>query len=147
MKLITLLFYIIFAIAKADEFSLKSIGKLIRNETMNFPQGGKFVSFKHQGGFETNKGQYGNYYCSGNILYDKESTLEDMNFACEFKDKRKNRFITMGKRLKGSEVDRAVGKMNIIEAEGDWKNYIGYICTYAVEYVEDTIFSPAKCKK
>ena len=35
----------------------------------------------------------------------------------------------------------------IVEAEGFWKEYLGYKCTYAVEYVDETIFSTALCKK
>ena len=52
----------------------------------------------------------------------------------------------MGKRKKGSDLDRAVGQTNIIDAEGFWKNYIGYKCTYSVVYVEEIVFSPVKCK-
>ena len=69
-----------------------------------------------------------------------------MFFACENFDQNGEKFINMGKRFKGSDIDRAVGNMSIIEGEGFWKNYIGYKCTYAVEYVNKVIFSPAKCK-
>ena len=56
-------------------------------------------------------------------------------------------FIGMGKRLKGSDMDRAVGKTTLIDGKGFWKDYIGYKCSYAIEYVEDIVFAPVKCKK
>ena len=52
-------------------------------------------------------GKYGKYQCKGNILYNKENILEDMNFACEFIDQNEDKYIAMGKRSKGSEIDRA----------------------------------------
>ena len=69
-----------------------------------------------------------------------------MFFACENFDQNGEKFINMGKRFKGSDMDRAVGNMSIIEGEGFWENYIGYKCTYAVEYVNKVIFAPAQCK-
>ena len=61
-------------------------------------------------------------------------------------DQNGQKFINMGKRFKGSDIDRAVGNMSIIEGEGFWKNYVGYKCTYAVEYVNKVIFAPTHCK-
>jgi len=53
----------------------------------------------------------------------------------------------MGKRLKGSDMDRAVGKTILIDRERFWKDYIGYKCSYAIEYLEDIVFASVKCKK
>ena len=133
--------------ANSEEFVLKNIGKLVRNEVINFPDGSKFISFKHEGGFETDIGKYGKYRCKGSILYNKASTLENMFFACESKDQNGDTFIGMGKRKKGSDMDRAVGQTNIISGEGFWKKYIGFTCTYSVVYVDDVVLSPVKCKK
>jgi len=130
----------------AKEFTYKSTGTLERNEVITFPGGGKFISFKHSGGFETNIDKYGKYQCKGSILYDNNSSLENMYFACEFKDQNGDVFIGMGKRLKGSDMDRAVGKSELIDGKGFWKDYIGYRCSYAVEYVENIVFAPVKCK-
>ena len=47
-----------------------------------------------------------------------------MYFACEFKDQNGDIFIGMGKRLKGSDMDRAVGKSELIDGKGFWKDYI-----------------------
>ena len=69
-----------------------------------------------------------------------------MFFACENFDQNGEKLINMGKRFKGSDIDRAVGNMSIIEGEGFWKNYVGYKCKYAVEYVNKVFFAPAQCK-
>ena len=129
------------------EFTIKGTGKLVRNETLKFPNGGMFVSFKHEGGFETSIGKYGVYECSGSILYSNQSTLEKMFFACEFKDQDGDVIITMGKRKKGSDIDRAVGQTNLVSGNGFWKKFIGYTCTYSVVYVEEIVFSPGNCRK
>ena len=150
MKNFFILTFIIFCTVfsiHSNEFKYKAIGELKTNSVIDFPNGGKFVSFHHEGGFETDIGKYGEYICRGSILYDSESKLENMFFACEQKDQIGDRFINMGTRFKGTEMDRAVGIMNIIEGEGFWKDYIGYRCTYAVEYVSKVIFAPAQCKK
>ncbi len=131
---------------QANEFNYKSTGTLIRNEEVIFPNGGKFISFKHAGGFETDIGKYGKYQCNGSILYNNKSTLENMYFACEFKDQNGDTFITMGKRLKGSDMDRAVGQFELVDGNRFWKNYVGYKCSYAVEYVDNIVFAPVKCK-
>ena len=114
----------------AKDFTYKSTGTLERNEVTTFPGGGKFISFKHAGGFETDIGKYGKYQCNGSILYDNKSSLENMYFACKFKDQNGDAFIGMG-----------------IDGDGFWKDYIGYKCSYAIEYVEDIVFAPVKCKK
>ena len=69
-----------------------------------------------------------------------------MYFACKSKDQNGDAFIGMGKRLKGTDMDRAVGKTELIDGEGFQKDYIGYRCSYAIEYVEDIVFAPLKCK-
>ena len=120
----------------SNEFNYKNAGTLVRNEVMNFPRG-----------FETDIGKYGKYQCNGSILYNKESSLENMYFACEFKDQDGDIFIGMGKRLKGSDIDRAVGYSELVDGQGFWKDFIGYKCSYAVEYIDDIVFSPVKCKK
>ena len=125
------------------EFTYKSTGTLERNEVITFPGGGKFISFKHSGGFETNIDKYGKYQCKGSILYDNNSSLENMYFACEFKDQNGDVFIGMGKRLKGSDMDRAVGKSELIDGKGFWKDYIGYNVLMR-SMLNDIVFAPGQ---
>ena len=128
------------------EFNYNIMGKTIRNEEILFLSGSRFVSFKHEGGFNTNIGRYGVYYCSGSIFYNKKGALENMTYACEFSDQMKERFYSKGNRIKGSQSDRSIGKMKIYEGEGFWKDYVGFNCTYGLEYVENIVFVSAKCR-
>ena len=147
MRIVYFLLFFIFSLVNATEFSYKIVGNLTRNEITNFPGGGKFIAFKHSGGFETQMGKYGKYQCNGNILYNEQSTLENMYFACEHIDQNGDIFIAMGKRLKGSDMDIALGETVLVDGKGFWLDFVGYKCTYAVEYVSDIVFSPVKCKK
>ena len=132
----------------ADElsFTYDVKGTLIKEEKVDFPSGKKFISFRHEGGFETSIARYGFYYCTGSILYDNNESLEDMTFACEFKDQKNDKFFSMGTRDKGSDLDRSLGKMKIVEGTGFWKSYAGHSCIYGLEYVEKIIFVKANCR-
>ena len=130
-----------------NAFNYDIKGKLVRQETINFPSGSKFISFKHEGGFDTTLGRYGFYSCSGSIFYNKDEILDDMTFACEFRDQEGSSFFSRGRRLKGTQIDRSVGRMKIIEGKGFWKNYINFDCSYGLEYVEKIVFVNALCKK
>ena len=62
-----------------------------------------------------------------------------MNYACQFKDQKGEKFYAIGSRNKGSETDRSIGKMVVVEGEGLWENYIGKVCTYGLEYVDKIV--------
>ena len=147
MKFIIFILLIFSFTVNSSEFNYKNVGTLTRNEVTNFSGEAKFIAFKHSGGFETDIRKYGKYQCNGSILYNKESSLENMYFAFEFKDQDGDIFIGVGNRLKGSDIDRAVGYSELVDRQGVWKDFIGYNCSYAVEYIDDIFFSPVKCKK
>ena len=117
IKLIAIILSFFFSILNAEEFKYKVVGKLKTDNVIDFPEGGKFVSFHHEGGFETDIGKYGEYQCRGSILYDKNEKLVNMFFACENFDQNGEKFINMGKRFKRSDIDRVVGNMSIIKAK------------------------------
>ena len=144
--IILLLFFYSVVNANENSFDYDCIGATIRNEAITFSSGSKFVSFKHEGGFNSSIGKYGLYYCSGSIFYNSKNILEDMTYACEFKDQNGDRFFSKGTRAKGSDEDRSTGIMNIIEGEGYWKKFAGAKCLYGLEYVEKIVFVSAKCK-
>lgn len=61
MKHIVILISLFFSTLNAEEFKYKVVGKIKTDNVISFPEGGKFVSFHHEGGFETNIGKYGEY--------------------------------------------------------------------------------------
>ena len=60
MKNLIFIDNILFSNFKFKRFHFKSMGKTVRNEVTKFPDGSKFVSFKHEGGFETDMAKYEN---------------------------------------------------------------------------------------
>ena len=133
-------------IANQLSFTYDVKGTLVKEEEVSFPSGKKFISFRHEGGFETSIARYGFYYCTGSMLYNQNGNLEDMTYACEFQDQNNDKFFSMGTRDKGSDSDRSLGKMKIVEGLGFWKQYSGKSCVYGLEYVEKIIFVKANCK-
>ena len=147
MKLLIILFYIIGNIGiYAIELEIEVIGKTTRQNSIKLPSGKKYVSFRHEGGFKSTLAKYGSYFCEGSIYYNKKNLLESMNLFCELTDQNGDKQYTNGKRRVGSETDIALGKTIIFDASGFWEKYIGLECTYVVEYVNDILFSPQKCK-
>ena len=142
--LLILLQYKVFANELSFTYDVK--GTLVKEEIVSFPSGKKFISFRHEGGFETSIARYGFYFCTGSILYNKEGNLEDMTYACEFSDQNNEKFFSMGTRDKGSDTDRSLGRMKIVEGIGFWEKYTGKVCIYGLEYVEKIIFVKANCK-
>ena len=71
-------FFVIFkyeVLANELSFTYDVKGTLVKRKN-NFPSGKKFISFRHEGGFETSIARYGFYYCTGSILYNKNGNLE-----------------------------------------------------------------------
>ena len=130
----------------SEVFELEVIGKNVRQDVIKLPSGKKYVSFKHSGGFKTSIAKYGSYFCEGSIYYDNKDLLENMNLFCELTDQNGDSMYTTGKRKLGSETKIAVGKTIVFDASGFWKKYIGLECTYVIEYVNDMLFSPQKCR-
>ena len=133
-------------ILRAGTIEIEVIGKTSRQNEIKLPNKMKYVSFRHEGGFKSNIARYGSYFCEGSIFYDNKNLLENMSLFCELTDQNGDKFYTIGKRKVGSEVEIAVGKTVIFDANGFWEKYIGLECKYGLEYVNDILFSPQKCK-
>ena len=148
MKLLIILFYIMIGCFSlyANEVEIEVIGKTTRQNSIGLPNGKRYVSFRHEGGFKSNLARYGSYFCEGSIYYNKAQLLEKMNLFCELTDQNGDKQYITGKRRIGSEIDIALGQSYIFDASGFWEKYIGLECTYVVEYVNDILFSPQKCR-
>ncbi len=112
------------------------------NESISIDSNKSRTLIKNESTFTDNIGNYAITNCFGSI----ENTLENMYFACDNKDQNRDTYISMGKRKKGSTLDRTIGQTDIMDGTGFWKNLIGFTCTYAIEYVDDVLFVPGKCK-
>ena len=130
MKLfITSIFILFFFKVNAKDFTYKSTGTLERNEVTTFPGGGKFISFKHSGGFETDIGKYGKYQCNGSILYDNKEDKFEINLK------------------RNSIEDAGIGKAIYINGTGRYLDFMKKDCTYAVNYLNSKVgFYQHLCK-
>ena len=147
MKLLIILFCIIGIYnLNSKEIDIEVIGKTTRQNNIDLPNGKRYVSFRHEGGFKSTLAKYGSYFCEGSIYYNKKNLLESMNLFCELTDQNGDKQYTTGKRRLGSEDDIALGQTVIFDASGFWKKYVGLECTYVIEYVNNILFSPQKCK-
>ena len=147
MKLLIILFCIIGIYnLNSKEIDIEVIGKTTRQNNIELPNGKGYVSFKHEGGFKSSLARYGSYFCEGSIFYNKVNLLETMSLFCELTDQYGDKQYTTAKRRVGSESDIALGQSIMFDASGFWEKYIGLECTYVVEYVNDILFSPQKCK-
>ena len=72
MKLLIILFCIIGIYnLNSKEIDIEVIGKTTRQNNIELPNGKRYVSFKHEGGFKSSLARYGSYFCEGSIFYNK----------------------------------------------------------------------------
>ena len=104
----------------AIELEIEVIGKTTRQNNIDLPNGKRYVSFRHEGGFKSTLAKYGSYFCEGSIYYNKKNLLESMNLFCELTDQNGDKQYTTEKRRLGSEVYIALGQTVIFN----------YICAF-----------------
>ena len=70
MKFLIILLYLINGIFSlyASELEKEVIGKTTRQNNIDLPNGKRYVSFRHDGGFKSTLARYGNYFCEGSII-------------------------------------------------------------------------------
>ena len=100
MKLLVILFFLFIGnfSLNASELDIEVIGKTTRQNNIELPNGKRYVSFRHEGGFKSTIARYGSYFCEGSIFYDKKNLLESMNLFCELTDQNGDKQYTTGKR-------------------------------------------------
>ena len=77
MKFLIILTYLINGIFNlyASELQIEVIGKTTRQNNIDLPNGKRYVSFKHEGGFKSTLAKYGSYFSKGSIYYNKKNLL------------------------------------------------------------------------
>ena len=115
MKLLFILFYMIIGnySLNAIDLEIEVIGKTTRQNNIDLPNGKRYVSFRHEGGFKSTLAKYGSYFCEGSIYYNKKNLLESRWLFSELTDQNGDRQYTKGKRRLGSEVDIILGQTAI----------------------------------
>ena len=77
MKLLIISLYVIIVCFRlyASELEIEVVGKTTRQNSIELPNGKRYVSFKHEGGFKSTLARYGSYFCEGSIFYYKQNYL------------------------------------------------------------------------
>ena len=116
----------------------------MNSKTINFPSGGKVNNFSQNGTWEDSLGNYGKGFCYG-IIESRENKDSFFQYYCELSDQDSDKIFTKGSR-KSEDAQAGVGKQNIIDGTGKWKNLIGATCIYGVKYVGEILFASQKCQ-
>ena len=79
MRITFYFIYLLILLKEQKFFCMKELsftydvkGTLVKEEIVDFPSGKRFISFRHEGGFETSIARYGFYFCTGSILYNRK---------------------------------------------------------------------------
>ena len=104
----------------------------------------KILNYRAKGTWEDTLGNYGIQICIGLMTLDPDERLTTGNFYCEAIDQDDEKYIVKGSRE--TDMNAGIGNFKIIDAIGKWKKHIGAICTYAVKYKNDALFTIQRCK-
>ena len=100
--------------------------------------------FKSDGSWTSTLGDYGHLECMGPI--EKSDKYFKLNHMCEYTNQSKIKFWARVIREGNQDADAGVGKIIIVDAIDNYKKFIGYKCNYAIKYLDNKIFTTAKCR-
>ena len=140
---IMLVFTSFSVILKAEEFSINATA-IADITTFTLPDNSTYSVFKSDGSWTSTLGDYGHLECMGPI----ENTNEyfKLNHMCEYTNQNKIKFWARVIREGNQDADAGVGKIFIIDALESYKKFIGYKCNYGIKYLDNKVFTTAKCK-
>ena len=119
-----------------EDFASSKLG------TIKISENERFSTYNSEGMWKDSEGDYGTEFCSGYVKeFNKNLSLE---VYCETKNQDGD--IFWNSRIRNSEKGGGIGKIKFLNGTGKYKKYIGLECTYVIEYVNDILFSPQKCK-
>ena len=142
ITLVILLLLVSYANIKAEEYSMKSIGKnnfksmIINNEKLSIVEN-DFT-------WIDSLANYGTGFCYGSILNDNENIT--LNNFCEFTDSNENKFWSKVQRV-SSNLEAGLGKQQFLKASDKYKFLLNKDCKYAVSWFHKVNFLvELKCK-
>ena len=113
-------------------------------ESFQLSNNKKFSSFKSNGSWTDNYGNYGFTKCMG--IINKNNKNVELYFMCESEDKNGYKTWSINRRNSETQIS-GVGSYEIVDTTIPKKElYIGRKCTYAVKYLKKTNFYKSKCK-
>ena len=125
----------------AKGYNLEWYGELKYSESIQFPDNNIYKIINSFGYWEDNKGNYGKLNCLGWVKNIKNNEL--LEVSCEATDNEEEEFWFILNR--DSEKGAGVGQTRYIEGTGKYKEFIGKVCTYAINYSQGGFFYKQIC--
>ena len=142
--LITLILFIIFNTAKAEDYIIQFQAKVKNLKEFSISKSEKFRSYELEGTFTDNFGNYGksSALIVSDIINGKILRLEGTNETIYSNNEKIYSKVFREK----SDIDAGIADMKIVGATNKLKPLIGTSCIISVRYFEDAIFGIQKCK-
>ena len=126
-------------LAKEYIFEVYGESKL---DTIEISKNYKFSTYTSKGMWDDSEGDYGNENCAG-FVKQIDSNVE-LEIFCETSNQHDETF--WNSRIRKSNKGAGVGQMTILNATGKYKELIGLICPYGVNYKKQYGWLRAECK-
>ena len=143
MKLIKFILIIFFLISNinAKEYIFEGYG-VSKLSTIEISDSFKFSAYTSEGMWDDSNGDYGNEKCSGYLR--QENKKVELEIFCETINQNDEKF--WNSRIRKSDKGGGIGQMTIINGTGKYKNFVGLVCPYGVNYKKQNAWFRAKCK-
>ena len=138
---------IFFFIITTNSYSIswtKEYNGVSSSEKINLSDGRKLSHYKNSGNWKDSLGNYGTQKCFGTILTNSNKKIKDYKLFCEGMDQDRNKFVL--EYYRNTNMEAGTGTYIFIDGTGQWKEFIGTRCKYAINYLDDAMFSFDKCK-
>ena len=140
-------FTILFLIITTNLYSIswtKEFNGTSSSEKINLSDGRQVSHYKNSGNWKDSLGNYGTQRCFGTILTNKVKIIKDWKLFCEGMDQDRDYFVL--EYYRNTDMEAGTGTYIFIDGTGQWKDFIGTKCKYAITYLDNAMFNFDKCK-
>ena len=131
--IVKLLFLIVFQL-KAEKYIFESSSSVNSNH-INISKELKSTIVNIESRWTDSLGEYGTSKCNGHILTEYEKI--SLKVFCENIASNGDKFWTQ--LIREKDMEAGVGRARYLNATGNYKNFIGLECSYAVNYMNNNI--------
>ncbi|MBJ57379.1 MAG: hypothetical protein CMP24_03955 [Rickettsiales bacterium] len=126
---------------QAKEYIFEVYGES-KLDTIKISKNYKFSTYTSKGMWDDSEGDYGNEICVGYVKQLDDNV--ELEIYCETSNQHDETF--WNSRIRKSNKGAGVGQMNILNATGKYKDFIGLVCPYGVNYKKQYAWLRAECK-
>ena len=126
---------------QAKEYIFEVYGES-KLDTIKISKNYKFSTYTSKGMWDDSEGDYGNEICVGYVKQLDDNV--ELEIYCETSNQHDETF--WNSRIRKPNKGAGVGQMNILNATGKYKDFIGLVCPYGVNYKKQYAWLRAECK-